>query len=175
MSDQLSKAQVLHEMLDVLVKGWGRKAVQDALAALYPNSSPRGVTKGQQKPELDRDSKAFLLVTSLSLPEERRSLLIDIAKAFDNGSAFPKNSDVKAFLAAHNSPAKELRSRDHAFRLMLPIFARMSEKGLVRVLSASRHSGPAELASISVAIKDTGNDIRGFQGGVSEPVRSKPS
>lgn len=168
MSGKLNKAQILHEMLETLVKGWGLKAVQDALADLSSRTMSENARERQPSPAAERESKAVELALSLTLQEGQRSLLVEIAKAFDNGSAFPKNSDVKSFLAAHNAPAKEIRSRDHAFRLMIPILEKMSEKGLARILSSSRHSGPAELGSISEAIKDTGNDLRGTPSSVAD-------
>ena len=161
MSGKLNREQILHEMLDTLVKGWGLRAVQDALANLNTATASENAKSGQPSSSAERESKAVELVLGLTLPGDRKTLLVEIAKAFDSGFAFPRNSDVKSFLSAHNNPAREIRSRDHAFRLMIPILERMSEKGLARVLSSSRHSGPAELGSISEAIKDTGNDLRG--------------
>ena len=58
-----------------------------------------------------------MLVRNLSISEERKTILIEIATAFDSGLAFPRTSDVKSFLAAHSAQAREVRSRDHAFRL----------------------------------------------------------
>jgi hypothetical protein len=161
MSGKLNREQILHELLDTLVKGWGLKAVQDTLANLSSRAASESTKVGQPSSMAERESKAVELVLSLTLPDDRKTLLVEIAKAFDSGLAFPRTSDVKSFLSAHNNPAREIRSRDHAFRLMIPILERMSEKGLARVLSSSRHSEPAELGSISEAIKDTGNDLRG--------------
>lgn len=162
MSAKLNKEQILHEMLDVLIKGWGLKAVQDGLATLSSKttSGVRGAKVVEPSSATVKDPKAVMLVLDLTIPEERKALLIEIAEAFDSGSAFQRTSDVRSFLAAHSTPVREIRSRDHAFRLMLPIFERMSEKGLARILSSSRHSGPAELGSISEAIKGTGKDLR---------------
>lgn len=172
MSKKLNREQILHEMLHVLVQGWGHEAVQDALTTLgSKNTSKNKSTRADQSKtgsSVERQPKALMLVRNLSISEERKTILIEIATAFDSGLAFPRTSDVKSFLAAHSAQAREVRSRDHAFRLMLPILEKMSEKGLARIVSSSRHSGPAELGSISEAIKITGNDLRGSTSDVSD-------
>ena len=105
------------------------------------------------------------MVQGRLIAEDRKPLMLQLAAAFDAGTAFPRMSDVRAFLSSHHQNVKELRSREQAFRKMLPLLERMSEKGLAKVISRSEHSGPAELNSISDAIKNAGESLRGVPEG----------
>lgn len=161
MSGKLTRDEILREMLETLVKGWGRKAVCDALDELVGPTKPKGATGKQSVQVAQSEIKAVQLVQDMRIPEERKQLILQFAKDYDAGTAFPRKSDVKTFLASHNQSPKELRSRNQAFSKMIPILKRMSEKGLLTLISRSRHSGPAELGSISDAIKYAGENLRG--------------
>jgi hypothetical protein len=104
---------------------------------------------------------AVTLVNGLKVPSERRALLQALAVRYDEGSAFPTLGDARAFLLSHHRGAKDIKSRSQAFKLMLPLLAQMSEKGLEKVISRSHHSGPADLDAISKAIRGAGEDMRG--------------
>jgi hypothetical protein len=97
----------------------------------------------------------------LSASPEKKKLLLQLAERYDEGSAFPKIADVRAFLMSHHHDAKGLNGRSQAFRRMLPVLSGMSEKGLEKVISRSHYSGPAELEPISNAIRGAGEDLRG--------------
>jgi len=161
MSSKLNRDEILREMLNTLVKGWGRKAIYDALDHLEEGVKAKGAIDRQDEKAKSNESKAVQIVEGLSVPEERKILMLQLARAYDAGAAFPKLSDVKAFLASHHQRTSELRSRDQAFRKIVPILQQMSEKGLLKVMSHSHHSGPVELGSISDAIKGAGQDMRG--------------
>ncbi|MGX1499007.1 hypothetical protein ACSSV1_004058 [Labrenzia sp. MBR-25] len=161
MSTKLNRDEILREMLITLIKGWGRKAVYDTLDEIAAQSSSassgeRGVVRKVQS-----EPSAVQLVEELPLLDERKQLMLQLAKQFDAGTAFPKISDVRNFLASRSRNPKEVRSRDQGFRKMLPLLQEMSAKGLLKVMSRSHHSGPAELGSISDAIKDAGQNLRG--------------
>lgn len=161
MSSKLNRDEILREILSTLIKGWGRKAIYDALDNLEEGAKTKGPDDGQAGNAKSNESKAVQIVEGLAIPEERKILMLQLATAYDAGAAFPKLSDIKAFLSSHHQKTSELRSRDQAFRKIVPILQRMSEKGLLKVISHSHHSGPVELGSISDAIKGAGQDMRG--------------
>lgn len=164
MSAKLSRDAILREMLSTLVKGWGRKAVYDALDEIV--SAAAEVSSNRQNSELLRsEPRAVQLIEELTISEDRKALLIQFARDFDAGIAFPKLSDIRAFLASHHLEAKDLRSRDQAFRQIIPLLTEMSEKGLTKIISRSQHSGLADLGSISDAIKGAGESLRGPNSG----------
>jgi len=160
MTTKLSRDSILREMLNTLVKGWGPKAVYEALDEVVGSSVAKS-SSHQSSRVADSEPNAVQLVENLPIFGERKVLLIQFARDFDTGAAFPKIADIRAFLASHHRTSKDLRSRDQAFRRMIPLLAEMSEKGLMKVISRSQHSGPAELEAISDAIKGAGENLRG--------------
>jgi len=162
MSDKLNKDEILKEMLGVLVRGWGRIAVYGALDELVCRPPLEGKSAHQSVDLAETESKAVNLIEELEIAGERRALMLRLARDYDAGTAFPRIADVRAFLASHNDNAKELRTRHEAFRRMIPILRGMSEKGLEKILSRSRHSGPTELGLLSDAIRDVGKSRRGL-------------
>jgi hypothetical protein len=165
MSARLNRDAILREMLDTLVRGWGAKAVLAALNEVVATTDARSSRARHSGETGPPEQKAVQMVQGRLIAEDRKPLMLQLAAAFDAGTAFPRMSDVRAFLSSHHQNVKELRSREQAFRKMLPLLERMSEKGLAKVISRSEHSGPAELNSISDAIKNSGESLRGVPEG----------
>jgi len=161
MSRKLNRDEILREMLQTLIKGWGHKDVYDALDELVGPTKTKGLTGKRSVQVVQSERTAVQLVQDLQITKEQKELMLQFARDYDAGTAFPTKSDVKAFLASHHQSAKELRSRNQAFSKMIPILIKMSEKGLLTLMSRARHSGPAELGSISDAIKYAGENLRG--------------
>lgn len=107
------------------------------------------------------ESAAFHLVQLMDVPINRKTLLLNLAERYDDGTAFPKISDVRSVLLSHHQNAKDLKTRIQAFKRLLPVLSAMSEKGLEKLISRAHHSGPAELGAISEAIRGAGEDLRG--------------
>lgn len=160
MSTKLSRDAVLREMLSALVKGWGRKAVWETLNEVVESTEETSIHRQNFEPKKS-EPRAVQLIEALSISGNRRDLMIQFARDFDDGIAFPKLSDVRAFLASHHQSARRLRSRGQAFRMIIPLLAEMSERGLMKIISRSQRSGPADLGSISDAIKGAGENLRG--------------
>lgn len=147
----------LKDILQALIKNWGYEAVRAAL-------EPSPVVERRPRTPSGRETEdvgAVALLETVKLPPGRRAILRSLAVQYDQGAAFPKLGDAKAFLLSHHRDAKDIRGRAQAFRRMLPILSQMSEKGLEKVISRSQHSGPAELAPISQAIRGAGEQMRG--------------
>lgn len=160
MSAKLNRNDILSSLLRALVDGWGYGAVREALIAFEDGVRTDRKPKPRGKSDAQRDF-AVAQVEELHLPSERRELLLTLAVRYEEGSAFPKLGDARAFLLSHQRNAKDINSRAQAFRRMLPILSQMSEKGLETVIARSHHSGPAELAPISQAIRGAGEVMRG--------------
>lgn len=163
MAAKLNKAEILTGILQNLVDGWGYGLVRDSLENLET-----GVGNDRKSPKPRKNERKLIpavkLVEQSKLPSSDSMLLLDLARRFDEGTAFPKLGDTRAFLIAHHLDTKGIRDRSEAFRRMLPILTRMSEKGLEKVISRAHHSGPADLEPISKAIRGAGESMRG--GGV---------
>lgn len=159
MANLLTKDEILHETLQTLVRGYGRAAVSHALENLTHapafKESPRGkrVQVENEKPE------AVDYVDSM-MPFPNSDLIRRFAEEYDRGAALPKSADIKRFFIENRIAADSPKSRNQAFRQILPVLRRMSDKGLLRLLSRSQYSGPAKLDEISEAIRGAGSDLR---------------
>lgn len=161
MSAKLNRDGILREILGTLVRGWGYKAVVNALSEISEKSVASATSVRRSSSIAGERPKAKELAQQLPIDKDRKQLILMLASDFDSGTAFPRKSDVRAFLASHHKAPRELRSRNEAFRRMLPILQTMSEKGLIALMSRSQNSGPAKLGSISNAIKGAGENLRG--------------
>jgi hypothetical protein len=110
------------------------------------------------------------LISNLELSPDRRAILVELAKRFDEGSAFPKLGDIRSFLLSHQRNGADLKGRIPAFRRMLPVLVEMSAKGLEKLLARAHHSGPVELSAISDAIRGAGENLRGIPLAAVEPI-----
>ena len=167
---KLNRDEILRNLLQTLVDGWGLAAVEAALQNLHFQA------KGEKRTpracvEAASDRGAVALIADLSLAPDRKSLLVELARRFDEGSAFPKIGDIRSFLLAHQQNASDLKSRVSAFKRMLNVLTTMSPKGLERLIARSHHSGPADLGEISDAIRNAGEDLRGKSLDTDTPPR----
>jgi hypothetical protein len=172
MAAKLNRDEILCGLLQTLVDGWGYNAVRDSLHDLKTPLNNKRATSGTLE-KTGEEGAAVRFVEEMAVPPERKRLLLDLATRFDDGSAFPKLSDVRAFLISHQHNARELKGRSQAFKRMLLVLAGMSEKGLEKVISRSHHSGPAELEAISNAIRGAGEDLRGAHRVQEAPASSE--
>ncbi|MGY0482890.1 hypothetical protein [Endobacter medicaginis] len=160
----------LNRLLDTLIDVWGREAVAASLNrhAQAPINLPSARKKAGKARAL---KSAVSLVEEMEVDAIKREALLRLASAYDSGDAFPKVSDGRAFLSAHQKDAKNVSDRSQAFKRMLPILIEMSTKGLETLAERSHHSGPTQLEPISNAIREAGESMRGSQ---SAPVSSGP-
>ena len=160
MSKLLTKDEILHETLSMLVRGYGKAAVVSALEDLDRAS---GVTRKRSKGKREAEEPDAVKFVDSQMPFPHGDLIRRFAQDYDRGNALPRRSDIRRFLLDHRIEPDELRSRNQAFRKMLPLLRGMSEKGLVRLINRARFSGPAQLDEISDAIKGTGSELRRLQ------------
>jgi hypothetical protein len=157
---RLNRNEVLQGILRSLVAGWGYSAVLASLETLESEEQTTSKSPSGRSAK-DELSPAVSLVNELDIPSGRKALLQTLAIHYDEGSAFPKLGDGRAFLLSHHRDAKDIKNRSQAFKRMLPLLVKMSEKGLEKVIARSHHSGPAELEPISKAIRGAGETLRG--------------
>ena len=162
MSSKLTKPQLLQSFVDTLLQGWTKSEVLEAVekhgSAVQSEKPPVGASSGLK--ERVEEPRAKTMIEDLQLQEIRKIPLVKIASAFDDGKVLPQQSDIKRFLKQRNINAKGIKSRNQAFRRMIPALLKMSEKGLQKLLTEANFTGPAELSEISQAIRSTGADRR---------------
>lgn len=161
MNSKLNRDQILNELLRTLVLGWGFAPVSHALQELQRNNDWTSPSPKSKKATQKDDSQAEKMLEVAILPDHTKEMIVEFARNYDRKLAFPKLSDAKSFLISHHENPKDVKNRNQAFSRMIPLITKMSEKGLARLISYSRHSGPARLDAISDAIKDAGANYRG--------------
>lgn len=164
---KLNRDEILRGLIQTLVDGWGQSAVRNALEELG-SSQEFGRSKAPKGRADDLGPKAAKLVSDLEISPDRKAVLVELAERFDEGRAFPKLRDIKSFLLSHHRDGADLKTRETAFKRMLPVLIEMSPKGLEKLLARSHHSGPADLGAISDAIRGTGENLRGGVSGAKE-------
>lgn len=160
MSSKITKPQLLHELVTTLLRGWTKSEILaeiDAICGSIPDKSGFVSSEIEKKAE---EPRARTMIEHLNLPPDRHEALVRIAIAFDRGEILPTQSDMKRFLEQRSIQAKDMKSRNQAFRRMIPALLKMSDKGLQRLLTQTNFSGPAELSDISNAIKLAGSSFR---------------
>lgn len=168
---KLNKDEVLRGLLQTLIDGWGRSAVEAAFNDLGSTAAtPK--RKAQKLAVQSHVLRAVDLVSGLHLSADRQVILAELARRFDEGDSFPTTGDVRSFLLAHHQNVADIKGRISGFKRMIPVLAAMSPKGLERLLSRSHHSGPAELSAISDAIQGAGRSLRGGGRYMAEPKGS---
>lgn len=170
---KLNRDEILRGLVQTLVDGWGENAVRTTLDTLRTAPAQRSKRKRSARRGEDHVPGAEALVGETDLPPDRRKLLSDLAKRFDEGAAFPKLGDTRNFLRSHQKDATNIKSRAQAFKRMLPILSRMSPKGLEKLIARSHYSGPADLGDISDAIRGAGENLRGDPRNAEEVGRTK--
>lgn len=156
----INKDKILEEILLTLVAGWGKSKVQatlDQLSSRSKSSQPERSVRKKGSTEEVPDAVSY--VEELDFVENR-SILLRFAEAFDNKRAFPTSTDIRQFLLSQNVYVKEVKSRNQAFRRILPVLQGMSSKGLLKALDRAQYSGPTRLDEISDAIKSAGQLTR---------------
>lgn len=165
---KLNRDEILRGLLQTLVDGYGYRTVEEALQQLAVPSDAQK-QKRSNLPHGESPRGAETLVAELDLPPDRKLLIAELAKRFDQGSSFPRMSDIRSFLLSHQQNANDLKGRVPAFKRMLIVLSAMSPKGLEKLISRSHHSGPADLGAISDAIRGAGEDLRGKQVRAGKP------
>ena len=160
MSSKITKPQLLHELVVTLLRGWTKSEILaeiDAIGSNVPDGSGHRSSEIEKKAE---EPRARTMINDLQLPTDRHEALLRIATAFDRSEILTTQSDIKRFLEQRNIQAKDMKTRNQAFRRMIPALMKMSDKGLQRLLTQTNFSGPAELSDISDAIKLAGSSFR---------------
>lgn len=160
MAGKLTKSEILKELIETLLKGWPKSEIFAAIENASGSEVNRGNAKQGSEAQAAEEPRATIFIDQLRLPIERKEALLNVAKAFDAGHLLPTQGDIKRFLEQRSISAKDIKGRNQAFRRMMPVLVRMSDKGVQKLLTQAHLSGPAELSDISEAIKSSGSSLR---------------
>jgi hypothetical protein len=175
----IRRKPLLTEILQALVREWGRETVLIALDGLRADGT-RISDDAENDSRPDRGKRrskkklsAVELVAKTNQPSSRLELLMVIATKYDEKRFLPGVSDVREFLVMRGEKRRLIKDRSEGFRLFLEATKELPFDQLQHFATSSVFSGPSELAPLSDAISATG-EARRQQTTVSEPNDQKP-
>ena len=163
MSSKLNKEQILDQLIATLIAGWGRKGVEDSIVRVAGDREGNLFSPKTASVQRSEEPQSYEYARSKDFGPNQM-IIEQFAADFDQRSVLPKTSDIQNFLKAHGVRAKEVKSRNHAFRLISGILGKMSQKGVLSAIERARFSGPAKLDEVSEAIGRTASATRRSEG-----------
>lgn len=149
------KYDVLAEMIRVLITKWGAKAVYRAIDGIVPEQERRKLRQAETRPSSEFQTPVQM-VDDLEIDQDRKAILIEIARSYESGSFLKTIGDVKRFLAVRGISTAKIKSRSSSFKAILPTLSNLSPDGLERELRRGANSGPARLGPLADAIRESG-------------------
>lgn len=155
-------ATVLRKIIEALVEEFGADRVYRTLDGVINGGLERDAPKARpSKGVAERKKTGVDLVESLDgIDDEKRILLLRLAKRFDSREFVLSSSDYRRFMGDYGQRAVATKSRIDAFRHILRVAVKISADELRRLSESTAYSGPARLDTISEAISSRGASIR---------------
>lgn len=152
---------VLRKIIEALVEEFGADRVCRALDSVIDGGAGRDVPKARlSKGAAERKTGVDLVESLGDIDDERRSLLLRLAKRFDSKEFVLSSSDYRRFMGDYGQRAVAAKSRIDAFRQILKVAMKISGDELRRLSESTAYSGPSRLDTISEAISSRGASIR---------------
>ena len=156
----------LHTELEAVVRRYGLKPVCQALRRIELSekreraaAQPRQTTaESESRKKVRRKLTAVDRVLKMELPDERKTVVIEAAKRFDNRSFVPGIGDVRNFWLNHRIEGPPPPSRAAAAPRLFAFLAKMDMGELRKIVDRGYYSGPARLGPIADAIRDFGRE-----------------
>jgi hypothetical protein len=102
----------------------------------------------------DRPLSPADIIEGLSIPSEKKQVLVEFAGMFEKKEVMPASSDVRNFLVRRGVAGSAGKNRPQSLRVILPVLAEMSDDSIRKLISKPGRSSVAELGPISDAIRD---------------------
>lgn len=152
---------LLAELLQAMIREWGREAIFHALDRLV-DDAPRREThlRSDQKRRQSKRPTAVQLVGKTNQPGDRREFLMEIASKYDEKRFLPTLGDVREFLAMAGDRRRSIKDRSEGFRLLLDSTKELPLEELQHLAATTAFSGPSQLGPLSEAIAASGEARR---------------
>lgn len=158
-----ASSRTIDDVFNELLARYGRSELQRRLELLLDNAGPApSASRRKRAPKSvpgKRRSKrksAAEYVEAMDVPEARKGVMRGIAKRFDEKRFLPTIADVRYFAQVHGVDAATFRSRDTTIPRLFSLLSSMDEDRLRWIERSGMFSGPADLDSLSDAIKEAG-------------------
>lgn len=125
----------------------------------------RSAAKGRHR---KATTTAMQYVVKMELPLEKRQLLDEVARKFEEKSFLPTFGDISNFCQVYQIDTPASRTRASAIPRVFKFIASMETKDVRAMLDDGMFSGPSRLGPIADAIRQSGR--RRNAGAISRPL-----
>ena len=156
----------LIDALQRLIHDYGYSEVQRGLRELKSSDLPRKNLRRSKKNEISSSSRATAkpkkhssritapeYVAKAEISSERRPLVDELSRRFENKSFLPTFGDVRNFCQIYGIDEPATRSRASAIPRLFEFFSAMEVHEIRRILDDGMFSGPSRLGPIADAIR----------------------
>lgn len=119
-----------------------------------------------------RKATAVERVEKMGLPTVKKSMMLKLAKSYQEKTFLPTVSDVRNFYRFYGVEESAPRSRMNAIPRLFDFVATMSSEDILEIIKNKAFSGPSKLEPIADAIRRGGRTAR-LSTGVREDSRTK--
>ena len=154
------KENTLHKILSVLVEDYGYQQVRKSLDRFSSQPTRVGETK-KASDATRRESKAgpdaIAIVESMGIDDEqKRKILLKIARNFEKKSFMPNINSVRAFLARQGKDVSRIKSRQKSAAVVFKCLSDWEANNLYDLYMKGSYSGPKSLSVIAESIENWG-------------------
>ena len=133
------------------------------LGGAHPQIDYSSVVPSRRK----RKIRAPAYVEKLSIPKEKKLILLQIARQFEDKVFLPKASNIRNFLEVrkeneilHGVKIENIKSRQSAIPRIFMLLSTLSGEELKRIYDNKNYFGPSRLGPLADAIRATGENFR---------------
>ena len=154
----------LRNLLSTLVDDCGYEAVSKALEDFDPARASSSVSKDSlvKRPRKPRARpNAVAVVESLTLPdEEKKSVLMTLAKKYEEKTFMPNVNHVRAFLEGEGEDVSRIKSRQQVVSKVFKYLADWETSKLLELDARGLYGPPKSFSVIAKAIETAGRRNR---------------
>ena len=154
------KESTMRKMLSVLVEDFGYQKVKKSLDPFSSQQTrveelkkASDATRKKSKAELD----AIAIVESMEInDDQKRKILLKIARNFEKKSFMPNINSVRAFLARQGKDVSRIKSRQQSAAVVFKCLSDWEAQNLYDMYMKGSYSGPKSLSVIAESIENWG-------------------
>ena len=155
----------LHRILSALIDDFGYRKVRKSLDDFSENEARVGISKKSSsgvcdKPKVRRRS-AISVVEALGVEDDqKRDILLILAREFERKSFIPNVNSAQAFLEQRGKDTSHIKSRQQAMSVIFKCLADLETNSLCEIHAKGLFGGPKSLAVIAESIERFGQQSR---------------
>ena len=156
----------LRKILSALVEDYGYQSVRTCLEDCAAGRRKLKVTGestsvGNNKTRARPRPRAMEVVENLEIgDQEKKQILVALAREFEEKSFMPNVNNVRAFLTRQGQDASRVKSRQQAVTAVFRCLADWETQSLFEFQKKGSYGGPKSLAAIAETIEKVGQQNR---------------